>query len=140
LEWTGAVYSLTVEDGVIDYGTVALNGQKTTLDLDPVDTQIVTNTGSTADFTIMSTGATGSGTSWTLTTATGSDYQFIHKFSTDGGGAWITFANPDPFTYDLAYNVIGSDTVALDLFIGMPSGTDDYNAKSITVTIQAGAP
>ncbi len=140
LTWeVSAVYSVSVEDKVVEYGIVALDGQKTTLN--PVDTQIVTSTGSTADFTIMSTGATGTGTPWTLTTATGSDYQFIHKFSTDGGSNWTTFADPDPYTYDLAYSIAENDTMAFDLFIGMPSGSpDDYNTKNITVTIQAGAP
>ncbi len=133
------VYSVTVEDGAVDYGIVEPDGQETTLELEPVDTQIVTNTSTgTADFTIMSTTATG-GTPWTLAMATGSANEFIHKFSTNGGSNWRTFEVADtPYTF--VDSIAASDTQSLDLFIGIPSTTSVYDTKSITVTVQVGEP
>jgi len=134
---TPKLISVTITtDGSVDYQTVALKGQKTTLDLS--DTETVENNGSMeADFSIMSTGATGGATPWTLATSTGSANEFIHKFATDGGSAWTTFALADPTVYTFVENIAASDTAALDLFIGMPSSTSVYDQKSITVTLQA---
>ncbi len=136
LAWTvAAVYSVSVEDKTVAYGVVALSG---TADTTSGQTQIATNDGDTAKFNIKSTIATGAGTPWALVTSTGNPHEFIHRYSTNGGGSWATFETTNYYT--LVYSIIGSDTQAFDLFIGMPSSTDDYGEKSITVTVQAVQP
>ncbi len=134
---TPKLVSITITtDGTVAYGTLDLDGETTTINL--TDTQTVENNGSvTADFTIMSSDAVGGATPWTLVTATGSADEFIHKFATDGGNIWTTFAAADPTTYTFVDGIAASDTAALDLFIGIPSETTVYDAKSITVTLQA---
>ena len=134
---TPKLISVTITtDGTVDYGTLSVNSQKTTIDL--TDTQTVENNGSvTADFSIMSTTATGGSTPWTLATDTGNPNEFIHKFATDGGSAWTTFEAVAPTTYTFVDSIVMNDTEALDLFIGVPSSTTVYDAKSITVTLQA---
>ncbi len=129
-------------DGTVGYGTIALGKQTSTITLG--DTQVAENDGTAiAKFNIASTNASGSGTDWSLQTSTGTIHQFVHKYSSDAGSSWIPFVNPLPTYYDFSYNVpvaYGTDSVSIDLFIAVPTSTDDYAEKSITVTIQAVSP
>lgn len=128
------VISITLNtDGTVPYGIVTLSSSQTTLAIS--DTQVAKNDGTGAeDFNIKTSNATG-GTTWTLGASSGTN-QYVHEFSTNGGGAWTKFTTAD--SYQLMSNSVSvNGTVNVDLRITLPSSTSDYNQKSITVTIQA---
>ncbi len=140
---SGQLVSVTVSDGSVSYGTLALSATKNTLlyngstnanGMTPADTQTATNNGTVAqDFNISSSSATGTSQSWTL--AGSSDVaQFAHQFSIDGGTNWTSLTSE---YQTLATNISASGTRTFDLRIIMPSSTTDYGSHSITVTIQA---
>ncbi len=131
-----AMVSVTVSDGDVAYGTVALGGTKSTLDL--TDTQTVTNSGNVReDFTIKSSNATrDGGITWELVTGTPGSEQFKHEFSTDSGSNWTAMPATNDFVA-LASNVVATGSESLDLKITMPETTADYLEHSITVTVLA---
>ncbi len=131
--------SLTVTDGSVAYGTLGLSPSagspttKSTIDL--VDTQVVTNNGNvTEDFDIKSSDAEG-GTAWNLVAAASiATDAFAHQFSADSGSNWADLTD----TYQsMATGVATSGTENVDLKIFMPTGTSDYDPKTITVTVLA---
>jgi hypothetical protein len=133
---TAALVSVTVTDGDVAYGILALGTEADTIGLN--DTQTVTNTGNVReDFTIKSSDATrDGGTNWDLVTTTPSHNEFKHAFSTDSGSNWTAMPADNSFT-GLMSNVDPEDSGPLDLRITMPGTTDDYLEHSITVTVLA---
>lgn len=127
--------SVTVVDGDVDYGSLPLGGNTTTLDL--ADTQTVTNNGTvTEDFYIKSSNAIrGGGTDWMLVQGSSPGLnEFSHWWSVDNGFSFTTMHNDySQFGWDVAVGAWKD----LDLLIIMPSTTDDYLEHSITVTIMA---
>lgn len=134
--------SVSVADGTVAYGTVALSSSKDTTSGGTDDTQTATNDGNVAeDFNIKSSNATG-GTAWTLAGSIGSD-QYKHSFCNTGSGS------PDPCdtgptwtamttSYQaLGSNIAASGTSKFDLKIDTPSASTDFVQKTITVTVQA---
>ena len=126
--------AVSISDGSIAYGTIALNSSESTLDLS--DTQTVSNDGNVAEnFSVEGADASGSSVTWTLSTAPGSD-AFEHEFSNDGGTGWTALTT----SYQtLASNIAASATTSLDLRIDMPTATTDYSEHSTTVTVMASA-
>lgn len=133
---SAAMVSVTVTDGDVAYGTLALEETKSTLDL--TDTQTVTNSGNVReDFTIKSSNATrDGGTTWDLVTATPGHNEFKHEFSTDSGSNWTAMPADNSFT-GLMSDIDPEDSGPLDLRITMPGTTDDYLEHSIIVTVMA---
>jgi photosystem II stability/assembly factor-like uncharacterized protein len=135
---TPQIISLTVADGSVDYGNVALGGTRTTLDLQPVDSQTITNTGNLAEkIEVNCSDATG-GVTWTLvpSSSIGLD-QFAHQWSTDSGTNW------NDLGYDYATlkdSLDPSGTQPFDLKLWMPTSTSDTLSKSIIVTVMATVP
>ncbi len=128
---TAALVSVTVSDGDVAYGTLALGASKKASALG--DTQTVTNNGTVTEaFYIKSSNATrDGGTTWHL--GTPGHNEFTHRWDT-GSETW----DPMLDSYDLmAINVEPGNSVSLDLQIDMPSSTDDYLEHSITVTVLA---
>ena len=130
---TAALVSVTVSDGDVAYGTLALGASKKASALG--DTQTVTNNGTViANLYIRSSDATrDGGTTWTLWTGTPGHNEFRHRWDT-GDETWSAMLN--------SYLAMGGDiwpgnSVSLDLQIDMPSSTDDYLEHSITVTVLA---
>lgn len=131
---SAVLVSVTVTDGSVAYGTLALGANTTTLAL--ADTQTATNNGTVAeDFNIESSNATrGGGTNWTLVTTTPGSNEFKHEFSTNSGSSWAAMTT----SYQtLKSNVLSSSNQTFDLRITMPSSTSDYLQHTITVTVQA---
>jgi hypothetical protein len=131
---TATLVSVTVTDGNVTYGALALGANTTTLAL--ADTQTATNDGTVAeDFNIKSSNATrGGGTNWTLVTTTPGSNEFKHEFSTNGGSGWTAMTT----SYQtLKSNVLSSSNQTFDLRITMPSSTTDYLQHTITITVQA---
>jgi hypothetical protein len=126
--------SLTVADGSVAYGTIALSSSANTTASGLNDLQTATNNGNVAeDFNIKSTDGTG-GTTWTLSgTAIGSN-QYMHNFSVNSGSNWTAMTTAYAA---LGSNISASGTKTFDLQILTPSSSTDYVQKSITVTVQA---
>ncbi len=124
--------AVSVADGNIAYGSVALNTATTTVGNG--ETQVVTNDGSAAKLNVKSTHATG-GTQWTLNPTTGSNL-FIHEVSTTTGSTYMKFS--DDTTYITASSTFPSGAVTqnLDFRLTTPTVSTDFAQKSITVTVQ----
>lgn len=137
---SGQLVSVSVSDGSVSYGTLALSGTKNTAlyndltnqsGMQTADTQTASNNGSVAeDFNIKSSDAVGT-QSWTL--GSPDVNSFRHEFLPNGG-SWTTLTT---VYQTLASNVAVSGTKTFDLRITMPSSTSDYSSHTITVTVQA---
>lgn len=144
--------SLSVDDGSVDYGVLALNQDRNTAlydiapdnpnGMDPPQTQTITNTGTVQeDFRVKTSNAIGA-TDWTLDLFKGAD-TFTHEYhwgtsQYDGLGS-IGFQQ---WTAANSYLVAGVDVLPghvryLDLQIGMPMSVTDYGSHNITVTVEA---
>ena len=125
--------SVTVTDGNVTYGLVALNGEKDTTSTGVNETQTAANDGTTAeDFNIKSSDASGI-TPWTLAGTAGAN-QFVHSFSTNGGSTWTVLTGN---YQSMAANIAASANKTFDLKIHMPTSVTDAGGHTITVTVQA---
>ncbi len=127
--------SLTVSPTSVAYGNVALSSTKSTTQVSSSIT--VNNNGNvTEDISGTSTDATGGSTPWNLAAAAGSD-AYAHNFSINDGAAWTTF-NVDNTTYaTIKSGLTSTASTTLDLLIWTPTTSTVYDAKSITVSLQA---
>ena len=148
---SAVLVSVSVDDGSVAYGTLALGATKNTAKYDGSNnpngmatpqTQTITNTGTVQeDFRVKTSNAIGT-TAWTLGETAGSDI-FTHAWNWgstqyDGSGS-ITFTQ---WTTADTYLVSGVDVPAeggryLELQIGMPNPVTDYGSHTITVTVEA---
>ena len=128
---TATNLAVSVSDGSIAFGSVALNTATTTAGNS--DTQTVTNDGSTAQMNVKSSNATG-GTTWTLGTSAGSD-TFKLEVSTTTGSSYMTLQATDTYlTASSSMTSLLSDT--LDFRFTTPTASTDFVQKSITITVQ----
>jgi len=136
--YTPPVISITVEDGNVAYGTVAVGATQDTTASGVNDTQTATNAGDVAEkFQIKSSNATGT-IDWTLGAAQGSNI-FTHKASIDGGNNWSIAMEVADSYYELVASVAIAGNQTFDLQIGMPTTITDYGVHNITVTVLATA-
>jgi hypothetical protein len=138
---TPELLSLTVSDGSVAYGNVALGHTISTLELLPVDTQAITNTGSMDEkIEVRCSDATG-GIPWTLVASSDGDRpdEFAHQWSGNGGVDWNDF-DPAHGYGTLNPSLTSGGTQQLDLKIHMPTSTGDTLQKSIAVTVLAAIP
>ena len=128
---TATSLSVSVSDGSIAFGSVALNTATTTVAHG--ETQTATNGGSAAVLNVKSGNATG-GTQWALGTSAGSD-QFKLEVSTTSGATYSTFQATD--TYLTASSTFASlQNQNLDFRFTTPTASTDFIEKSLTVTVQ----
>ena len=146
---TPQLISLTVSDGVVDYGTMALSTTRSTAESDSdalTDTQVAANNGNVSEnFGIRSSDAASSGTPWDLA-ATAGNNAFTHAFCTTGTGVtdpcdatptWTGFT-VDNVTYtNFAVNVAPQGTKRFDLRLGTPSISSDSVTHNVIVTVLA---
>mgnify|MGYP001608595627 CR=1 FL=1 len=133
---TATNLAVSVSDGSIAFGSVALNTATTTAG-GTGQTQTVSNDGSNAVINVKSGNATG-GTTWTLGTSAGSD-TFKLEGSTTTGSAYMTFQATD--TYLTASSSSASLTTGpLDFRFTTPTASTDFVQKSLTVTVQVTTP
>ena len=132
---TATNLAVSVSDGSIAFGSVALNTATTTAGNS--DTQTVTNDGSTAALNVKSGNATG-GTTWTLGTSAGSN-TFKLEVSTTTGSTYMTLQATD--TYLTASSSMTSLlTQTLDFRFTTPTASTDFVQKSLTITVQVTTP
>lgn len=132
---TATNLAVSVSDGSIAFGSVALNTATTTAGNS--DTQTVTNDGSNAVLNVKSGNATG-GTTWTLGTSPGSD-TFKLEVSTTTGSSYMTFQATDTYlTASSTFSSLSSGN--LDFRFTTPTASSDFVQKSLTITVQVTSP
>ena len=132
---TATNLAVSVSDGTIAFGSVALNTATTTVGHG--ETQTVSNDGSDAVINVKSGNATG-GTTWTLGTSPGPD-TFKLEISTTTGSTYMTFQAQD--TYLTASSSSASLTTGpLDFRFTTPTVSTDFLQKSLTITVQVTTP
>ena len=125
--------SVSVTDGIVDYGTIAAGASQDTLPANLGDLQTATNDGNvTETFNIK---GTNSG-SWTLASTASGATNYKHEFSKDA------FATPGtalttPGYQTLASGIIAGNSQTFDLKITTPPTATDFTEQSVNVTVQA---
>jgi hypothetical protein len=131
--------SISVEDGTVAYGTLAVNTSESTLLAELNDMQIATNDGNvTEDFNIMGTDSTG----WELSTSTNGVDQYVHKFCNDTDNDCDTpptnYTAMDEGSYTaLDTDIVADGTVDFQLRITTPTLSTSAAEQSVDVTVQA---
>jgi hypothetical protein len=132
---TATNLAVSVSDGTIAFGSVALNTATSTPGTG--QTQTVSNDGSNAALNVKSTDAT-NGTPWVLGTSPGSDI-FKLEVSTTTGSTYGTLQATD--VYSTASSTFTSlTTQALDFRFTTPTVSTDFVQKSLTITVQVTTP
>lgn len=133
--------SVTVSDGTVAYGTLAVDTSKDTTSGGLDDTQVATNNGNVSS-TLNIKGQNSTPGTWVLSGAAGNE-AYVHQFCKTGGGA------PDPcdsapvyvalttFYQTLATPVAPLGTQRFDLKITTPTATASFVEQSVNVTVQA---
>ncbi|MBP6924236.1 MAG: hypothetical protein KBC62_00030 [Candidatus Pacebacteria bacterium] len=132
---TATNLAVSVTDGSIAFGSVALNTATTTVGTS--QTQTVSNDGSDAALNVKSTNAT-NGTTWTLGTNPGSDI-FKLEVSTTTGSTYATFQATDTYlTASSSFESLSNQGV--DFRFTTPTISTDFVQKSLTITVQVTTP
>lgn len=126
--------SVTVADGIVSYGTLAVGASGGT---NASDTQTATNNGNISeDFNIKGQNST----AWTLAGTSSTD-QYVHKFCTASCGSAPTNYTALTTNYQtLASGVAASGTQTFDLYITLPSSSSSFTQQSVDAIVQAVAP
>lgn len=126
--------SVSVDDGSVAYGILALN---TSAGTNGTDTQTAENDGNvTAEFNIKGQNSV----DWTLGGSAGAN-QYVHRFCTATCGTPPTNYTALTTNYqELAASVSVSGTQTFDLHITTPTSTSSYTQQSVDVTVQAALP
>jgi len=140
-EYTPAVISVIVSDGVVAYGIMPAGTSKSTLSTDLNDMQTATNDGNVIEnLNINGQDGTGGGCTWTLSSTNGND-QYIHQFCNDTDND----CSSPPTNYTalttsyqaLKTGVAVSGTVDFQLRTTVPDPSSCFGQQSVDVTIQA---
>jgi len=126
--------SVTVSDGTITYGILAVSTSKSTTASDLNDLQTATNNGNVAeDFNIKGQDST----AWTLAATPGSE-QYTHRFCTTSCTTPPTGYTALTINYQtLSTNVTTSGTQTFDLQLSTPTSTANFDPQSVNVIVQA---
>ncbi len=128
--------AISVADGSITYGTIALGGAASTTADSINDSQTVTNDGNiTSDLDIRGQNTA----AWTLAGSSGAD-QYIHQFcgeaNCDSAPVWTALTT----SYQaLATSIAAAGTKVFDLKITLPASSSSYTQQSVDVTVLASA-
>lgn len=125
--------SVSVSDGTVTYGTLAVNTSADTTSGGLNDSQTATNDGNvTENFNIKGQDTA----SWTLQAAAGNN-QYVHEFCTTTCDTAPTWTALTTSYATLATGIGVSGTQVFDLRITTPTATADYTPQSVNVTVQA---
>lgn len=132
--------SVTVSDGNVTYGTLAVSTSRSTIASEENEMQTATNNGNvTEDLNIKGQNSA----NWTLAGTSGAD-QYVHKFCNDTALDCSTPAtNYTALTTSyqtLGSSVASSGTVDFQLQITTPSTSSVFTEQSADIMIQAVAP
>lgn len=133
--------SITVSDGSVAYGTLAVNTSKDTTSGGLNDTQTATNNGNVIEnFLIRGSNSTPSG--WVLAGAAGAD-QYVHQFCKTGTGvpdpcdATPTYTALTTVNQSLTVGVAASGTQRFDLKVTTPTSSSSFAEQNVNVTVVA---
>lgn len=122
--------SLSVSDGIVEYGTLAEDDTLNTTAGGTNDTQTATAEGNVdTDLNILGADTA----NWTLASTAGSD-EYTHSFSTDTGSTWT---NLTLNAQTLATGVSPSGAQDFDLEIGTPTTSSTTDEQNADVVVQA---
>lgn len=125
--------SVSVADGSVAYGTLALNTSKSTRSDDLNDAQTATNDGNvTANLNIRGQDSV----AWTLESAVGPD-QYKHDFCITDCNTSPTWVPLDTENQSLAASVATSGSQVFHLRITTPTTSSSYTQQTVSVTVQA---
>ena len=129
--------SVSVADGTVAYGNIALSGTASTSSDGLDDTQIATANGNVSEtLNIIGTDSA----TWTLETAIGSD-QYTHHFcntlACDSAPTWTEIQQAAYTTMSSATVATSTGTQNFDLKVTVPSSSSSYTSQSVDVTVQA---
>lgn len=119
--------SVSVADGSISYGTLAIGSSKSTSELG--DSQVATNDGNITE-TINIKGSNSIG--WTLAAVPGVN-QYSHKYGVGQSALTINYQT-------LVTSIGVGQTYRFDLAVYTPTSSSTYTQQSIDVTVQAISP
>jgi len=136
-------FSVSVSDGNVTYGTLAVNTSRSTLPGEEDEMQTATNEGSTAKISIK--GSVSSPAGWTMHLTTPNVNVYVHKFCNDTDSDCTT--PPTNYTgmtstgyTTLKASVANAGTVDFQLQITTPTEVSSYVEQDVDVTVQAAAP
>jgi hypothetical protein len=132
---TATNLAVSVSDGTIAFGSVALNTATSTHGTG--QSQTVSNDGSNATLNVRSGDATG-GTSWTLGTTTASN-QFTLAVSTTTGSSYSLLQDTDVYL-TASSTFLSLTSGPLDFRFTTPTVSSDFVQKSLTITVQVTTP
>lgn len=126
--------SVSVSDGTIAYGTMAVNSSAGT---NGSDTQTATNDGNITE----NLNIKGQNTAaWTLAATAGAN-QYVHQFCKATCASAPTNYTALTTNYQtLATSVAASGTQTFDLYVTTPTSSASYTQQSVDVIVQAVAP
>jgi len=124
--------SVSVSDGTVSYGTLAVNSSQDTTASGLSDTQTATNDGNIAEDLQIRGQDTGN---WTLAAAAGAD-QYVHQFSTNAGSSWTALTTNNQLLSDA---LASSGDQDFDLKITTPTSTSVFTEQTVSVTVVATA-
>ena len=125
--------SVSVSDGEVSYGTLAVNTSQDTTSGNLDDSQTATNDGNvTENFNIKGQDSA----AWTLASSAGAD-QYVHEFCTSNCDTSPTWTALTTDYQTLATGIEASGTQVFDLKITTPTSTSSYDEQSVDVTVQA---
>lgn len=126
--------SVTINDGSVSYGIMALGTSRSTISGDLNDQQTAQNNGNVAeDFNIRGQNSA----NWTLAATIGTD-QYVHRFCTSSCTTPPTNYTALTTSYQtLANSVAPSGTQVFDLQLSTPSATTTYTSQSVDVIVLA---
>jgi len=135
------VYSVSISDGNVTYGTLNVNTSRSTLPGEENEMQTVTNEGSTSKINIKGTVSSPGG--WTLGGAAAPNV-YVHQFCNDTDNDCTT--PPTNYTAlttgytQLKASVANAGTVDFQLRITTPTSISSYVEQDVDVWVQATAP
>ncbi len=132
---TATNLAISVSDGSIAFGSVALNTATSTHGTG--QSQTASNDGSNAVLNVKSSDAT-NGTSWTLGTTTGSN-QFTLEVSTTTGSSYSLLQDTDVYL-TASSSFLSLTSGPLDFRFTTPTVSTDFVQKSLTITVQVTTP
>lgn len=132
--------SVSVADGDVSFGNIALSGTASTTSDGVDESQTATNNGNVSEnLNIIGIDTVG-GTSWTLETTAGSDQyalQFCNTNACDSTPTWTEILQASYTTLSSSTLATSTGTQLFDLKIDVPTASTDYTEKNVDVTVQA---
>ena len=124
--------SVSVTDGTVAYGTLAVN---TSTGTNASDTQTASNDGNiTEDFNIKGQNSA----SWTLDSSNATEDHYIHRFCSASCGSPPTSYTALTTNYQtLANDVSSRGNQTFDLYVTTPQTSTVYTQQSVDVMVQA---